>query len=64
MKLFLVIPTDVQVSIYRDIEEPNLISMSTVVNVHNVFGKVYMLFVKPMHKIIVPNSIIQAETTN
>lgn len=55
---------NVQISVYRDCDEPHLISMSTVVHVHNFWGKVYMLFVKPMHQIIVPSSIVRAETTH
>lgn len=30
---------------------------STVVHVHNCLGKLYMFFVTPMHKIIVPSSL-------
>lgn len=33
------------------------IAISTVVHVHNRLGKLYMLFVTPMHKIIVPASL-------
>ena len=46
----------------EDETEGELISFSTVVHVHNLLGKVYMLFVAPIHKIIVPHSIIQAES--
>jgi len=54
---------DVHVSIYKKGNESNLISISTVVHVHNFLGRLYMLFVKPMHKLIVPSSIIRAEST-
>ncbi|MCE2572471.1 DUF2867 domain-containing protein [Motilimonas eburnea] len=30
---------------------------NTVVHVHNVWGKVYMFFVAPVHKLIVPSSL-------
>ncbi len=53
---------NVQVSVYKERDESDLISISTVVHVHNVFGKLYMLFVKPMHKLIVPSSIVRAES--
>ncbi|WP_405630896.1 DUF2867 domain-containing protein [Pseudoalteromonas sp. Ld20] len=55
---------DVQVSIFRDEIQGNFISISTVVHVHNFLGKLYMLFVKPMHKMIVPASIKRAEPTS
>ncbi|GGX99740.1 DUF2867 domain-containing protein [Massilia dura] len=42
---------DVQVSVYRRDGE---ISMSTVVHVHRLLGHVYMLFVAPVHRRIVP----------
>ena len=54
---------DVKVSVYKENNESDLISISTVVHVHNFLGKLYMFFVKPMHKLIVPSSIISAETT-
>jgi len=53
---------DVKVSVFKERCEGELISMSTVVHVHNFSGKLYMLFVKPMHKLIVPSSIIRAES--
>lgn len=53
---------DVEVSVYKENSESRLISISTVVHVHNFLGKLYMLFVKPMHKLIVPSSIIRAES--
>lgn len=53
---------DVKVSVFKESIESELISMSTVVRVHNFSGKLYMLFIKPMHKLIVPSSIIRAES--
>lgn len=52
----------VKVSVYIDSNESDLISISTVVHTHNFFGELYMFFVKPMHKIIVPSSISRAES--
>nr|WP_314858037.1 DUF2867 domain-containing protein [uncultured Undibacterium sp.] len=40
------------------------IAVSTVVHVHNRLGKLYMLFVTPMHKIIVPASLSHSFKTN
>ncbi len=53
---------DVKVSVYKESKEGRLISISTVVHVHNLMGKVYMLVVKPLHKLIVPSTIIRAES--
>jgi hypothetical protein len=53
---------DVQVSVYKESKKENLISISTVVHVHNLMGKVYMLIVKPLHKLIAPSTIIRAES--
>jgi hypothetical protein len=54
---------DVNVSVY--IENPNnVVSISTVVHVHNFLGKFYMFFVKPMHRLIVPSSIKRGESHN
>lgn len=35
----------------------NIITATTVVHVKNWFGKAYMIFVKPMHKIIAPATL-------
>ncbi|NRB40331.1 MAG: DUF2867 domain-containing protein [Pseudomonadales bacterium] len=53
---------DVKVSVYKESKEGNLISISTVVHVHNLMGKVYMLIVTPLHKLIVQSTIIRAES--
>lgn len=55
---------NVKVSVYKESTESNIISISTVVQVHNYVGKIYMLFVKPLHKLIVPASIKRAESIN
>jgi hypothetical protein len=52
---------DVKVSVYTQVDKGHLVSISTVVHVHNFLGKLYMLFVEPMHKLIVPSSIKRAE---
>lgn len=49
---------DVRVSFLLDVEGDKLIvHATTVVHVHNFFGKVYMFFVAPIHKLIVPSSL-------
>ena len=53
---------DVKVSVHKGNNESGLVSISTVVHVHNFLGKLYMLFVKPMHQLIVPSSIKRAES--
>lgn len=49
---------NVKVSVYI---EPNgdkaQVHVSTVVHVNNMLGKIYMLFVTPMHKLIVPTTL-------
>ena len=52
---------DVLVSVYVEKDKAHCVSMSTVVHVHNLLGMLYMLFVTPMHKLIVPASIKRAE---
>ncbi len=49
---------DVKLSVYKSNEnKPNTVSISTVVHIHNSFGRLYMLFVIPMHKIIAPSML-------
>jgi hypothetical protein len=49
---------DVMVSLYLDVHgETVTVSATTVVHVKNFFGKIYMFFVAPMHKLIVPASL-------
>lgn len=52
---------DVSVSIFKESVNSNKVTISTVVNIHNRLGRLYMLVVKPMHKLIVPASIKRAE---
>jgi len=55
---------DVKISIFKESkadENSNLVTISTLVHVHNLLGKVYMLFVAPIHKMIVPATIRRAE---
>lgn len=49
---------DVRVSFLLDPQRENVtVHATTVVHVHNRWGKVYMFFVAPVHKIIVPSSL-------
>jgi hypothetical protein len=52
---------DVSVSVYKENKNSSFITISTLVQVHNLLGKVYMLFVAPVHKKIVPATIRGAE---
>ncbi|MGF1799077.1 DUF2867 domain-containing protein [Vibrio gigantis] len=49
---------DVRVSFLLDVVgDKTTVHATTVVHVHNTFGKVYMLFVVPVHKLIVPSCL-------
>ncbi len=49
---------DVRVSFLLDVVGDKItVHATTVVHVHNMFGKVYMFFVAPVHKLIVPSSL-------
>lgn len=49
---------DVRVSFLLDIEGDKVnVHATTVVHVHNWFGKAYMFVVAPIHKLIVPTSL-------
>jgi len=49
---------NVQVSfLIEQNRETAIVHATTVVHVHNVFGKAYMFVVTPFHKLIVPNSL-------
>ncbi|MFB9886926.1 DUF2867 domain-containing protein [Balneatrix alpica] len=51
---------DVKVSFYLQNEAGvQRLHATTVVHVHNGFGKLYMFFVGPVHKLIVPSSLKQ-----
>jgi hypothetical protein len=43
-------------------DSENAVTVSTVVHVHNLLGHVYMFFVVPFHKRIVPSVLHQSET--
>jgi len=42
-------------------ETENMVTVSTVVHVHNLLGHIYLFFVVPFHKRIVPSVLYQAE---
>nr|WP_087016987.1 DUF2867 domain-containing protein [Thaumasiovibrio subtropicus] len=49
---------NVQVSfLIEPLGDTTVVHASTSVHVNNDLGKIYMLFVEPMHKIIVPRSL-------
>ncbi|MDH4274112.1 MAG: DUF2867 domain-containing protein [Gammaproteobacteria bacterium] len=53
---------DVVLSVYREIQESTgavVITVTTIVHVHNWLGRLYMIPVAPMHKIIAP-SVLRA----
>jgi len=56
---------DVKLSVYQGCTEAvssqETVIMSTVVHTHNLLGKVYMFFVAPVHKIIVPLMLARSE---
>ncbi len=41
-------------------DDREAIAVTTVVRVHNLLGRIYMAFVAPMHRIIVPASLARA----
>ena len=51
----------VNVSVYKTHKNSEMITISTVVHVHNLWGKIYMFFVAPVHRKIVPATIRRAE---
>jgi len=49
---------DVKISVAKQDEGGNtMVSVSTVVHVHNAMGRLYMFFVAPAHKIIAPATL-------
>ena len=52
---------DVKLSVYKMDENKPTVFISTVVHVHNVLGRLYMLFVTPMHKLIAPTMLKKIE---
>ena len=51
---------DVQISIFQAADDSRLVTISSVVHVHNFFGKFYMTAITPLHKLIVPATIKRA----
>lgn len=52
---------DVKVSIYKLVHDgKESVVSTTVVHIHNLLGRVYMLFVVPFHKLIVPAVLARA----
>jgi hypothetical protein len=52
---------DVKISIYKLVQEgKESVASTTVVHIHNLLGRVYMLFVVPFHKLIVPAVLARA----
>ena len=53
----------VALSVYKhpfDQDEGQLVSITTVVHIHNLLGRIYMLPVKPLHRIIAPAVLARA----
>ncbi|MYN06281.1 DUF2867 domain-containing protein [Pseudoduganella aquatica] len=48
------------VSVRKLSEARSAVAVSTVVHIHNLLGRVYMLFVAPVHKLIVPAVLVRA----
>lgn len=58
---------DAKLSVYKfDEGEKKAVAISTVVHVHNTLGRIYMLFVTPVHKLISPAMLrlVGAEKNN
>nr|WP_233224772.1 DUF2867 domain-containing protein [Thiomonas sp. X19] len=54
---------DVKVSFCKVAEAGrNALAVSTVVHLHNLLGRVYMLLVAPIHRRIVPATLARLET--
>ncbi len=46
---------DVKLSLYKENDDKsNTVSISTVVHIHNILGRLYMSFIIPLHKLIAP----------
>lgn len=43
-----------QISVYKNLWPEHKVSVTTMVHVNNLLGRVYLFFVVPVHKIIVP----------
>jgi len=52
---------DVKVSVCKLAQDGRQsVAVTTVVHIHNLLGRVYMLFVAPVHRLIVPASLVRA----
>jgi hypothetical protein len=51
---------NVKVSLYKHAQTQS-VAVATVVHVHNLLGRVYMLLVAPMHRLIAPAMLAQAK---
>ena len=53
---------DAKISVRKmQIDGANAVIVSTVVHVHNLLGRIYLFFVVPFHKKIVPSMLMQSE---
>ena len=39
----------------RQVDSKTKVSLTTIVKINNIFGKVYFLLIKPFYKLIIPN---------
>lgn len=54
----------VQVSVCKLNDPHSAVVVSTVVHIHNVLGRIYMFFVAPVHRLIVPASLARYASAN
>jgi hypothetical protein len=54
----------VQVSVCKVTDPHSAVVVSTVVHIHNALGRVYMFFVAPAHRLIVPASLLRYASAN
>ncbi len=53
---------DAKISVCKSsLDADNAVTVSTVVHVHNLLGRVYMFFVVPFHKRIVPSMLLNSD---
>jgi len=52
---------DVKVSVCKLVQDDHQsVAVTTVVHIHNLLGRIYMLFVAPVHRLIVPATLVRA----
>lgn len=52
---------DVKVSVCKIAQDGRQsVAVTTVVHIHNLLGRIYMLFVAHVHRLIVPASLVRA----